>query len=115
AVRDSPDPQLQTDASLARRPDPEKRAALEANRPGEDAVLVRQPVVPDRLPHVPAEHLQPVRLPPGPSAADLTPNDCLGPLSSHLREGQPEALERGLRTVVREHEAALESADRELV
>ena len=73
----SPDPQLQTEAPLARRPDPEKCAALEANRPDEDAGVVRQPVVPDRLPHVLPEHLQPVRLPPGPSVADLTPDDCL--------------------------------------
>ena len=62
-----------------RRPDPQKRAAFEANRPDEDAVVVRQPVVPDCLPLVLAEHLQPVSLPSGRSTADLTPHDRLEP------------------------------------
>ena len=37
------------------------------------------------------------------------------PPSPHLREGQPESLQRGLPAVVREHEAGLEAAERELV
>ena len=60
---------------LADRPDPEKCTALEANRADEDAGMVRQAVVPDRLPAIPVEHLEAVRLAPGPSTADLTPDD----------------------------------------
>ena len=43
--------------------------------------------------HVPAEHLEPVRLPTGSSVADLPPDDCLQPAPTHLREGQPESLQ----------------------
>ena len=111
----SPDPQLLAEASLARRPDPEERAGLDPNRPHENAVVVRQPGAPDRLPHVPAEHLEPIRLPPGSSVADLAPDDCLQPAPPHLREGQPECLQRRLPAVVREHEAGLEAAEHGLV
>ena len=50
APGDSPDPQLLAEASLARRPDPEERPRLDSDRPHEDALLVRQPGAPDRLP-----------------------------------------------------------------
>src|SRR5262245_31321997 len=88
ARRRSPEPQLQTEAPLAWRPDPDKGAALDADRPDEDAVAVCQPVASEGPPLVLAEHLDPVRLPPRPYVADLTPDDCPRPASCHLRERQ---------------------------
>src|SRR3954447_3946735 len=61
--RDSPEPQLQAVATLARRPHPEPAPAPEADSPDEDAGVVGPAGGPDCLPHVSPEHLEPVRLP----------------------------------------------------
>src|SRR5262245_11005479 len=53
----SPDPQLQAEALLARGEDADERAALDVDDADEDAVGGREPVGPDGLPLVLAEHL----------------------------------------------------------
>src|SRR5215208_4985490 len=52
AVAGLPDSQLRAETPLPRRPDPEERAALESDRPDEEAVVVGQPRAPNRLPRV---------------------------------------------------------------
>src|SRR3954447_7919548 len=102
-----PDPHLLAVPPLRRRPRPEQCAALEADRPHEEAVLVRQPGRLDRLPGVLLEALEPVGLVPVPVAADLPPDGRLLALPPHLREWQPEGLQRRLPAIVREEEPAL--------
>jgi hypothetical protein len=61
------------------------------------------------------QHPEPVGLPSWSPAPDLAPDDGLEIAPGHLGERQPEGLQRGLRAVVREDEAGLEAAERDLV
>ena len=93
-----------------------KRAALEADRPDEDAVVVCQPVGADRLPHVPrgappagTASARAVRRGSDPRATVRDPCRCI------CANGSLNACSDGLRAVVREDEPGLEAAEHELV
>src|SRR6476659_5940864 len=84
----SADAQMQAVTLPRRRPDPQQGAALETNRPDEDAGVVRQAIVADRRPHVLTKHLEPVGLATRTTVADLAPDHRVEPDTPHLCERQ---------------------------